>query len=127
MLKTHLKINQHLCGKVITQKEEYAEVLLSTTKEMLADEYGLIHGGFTFGAADYAAMVAVNDPTVLLVAVNVTFLAPIRLGEEIYFQAKVIENDGKKSLVLVTATVAEKKVFEGEFKTYTPTTHILER
>jgi acyl-coenzyme A thioesterase PaaI-like protein len=44
---------------------------------MAADQRGLVHGGFTFGLADYAAMVAVNDPNVVLGAAEVRFLAPV--------------------------------------------------
>jgi len=64
-LNTHLNIDTSLCGKVVKLQENYAEVLLHTTKEMSADTQGLVHGGFVFGAADYAVMSAVNDPDVL--------------------------------------------------------------
>jgi len=65
-LNTHLNIDTSLCGKVTKLEEGYAEVLLYTTQQMTADAQGLIHGGFVFGAADYAAMSAVNDPYVVL-------------------------------------------------------------
>lgn len=32
---------------------------------MAADEYRLVHGGFIFGLADYAVMLAINEPTVV--------------------------------------------------------------
>ncbi len=65
-LNTHLNINTSLCGKVTRLQENYAEVLLHTTQQMTADRQGLVHGGFIFGAADYTAMLAVNDPLVVL-------------------------------------------------------------
>ena len=61
-LSTHLDIDTTLCGKVTKLEPRYAEVLLHTTHQMSADTEGLVHGGFIFGAADYAAMCAVNDP-----------------------------------------------------------------
>ena len=127
MVKTHLRIDQRYSGRVVKVEDGSAEVLLSTSEEMLADDQGLIHGGFTFSAADYAAMVAVNHPTVVLVAANVKYLAPVKLGESVLFKANVIEQNGKKSLVVVSAKVEEKEVFKGEFQTYTPTEHILKR
>ena len=127
MVKTHLKIDERYSGRVVKVEDGYAEVLLSTSEEMLADEQGLIHGGFTFSAADYAAMVAVNEPTVVLAAANVSYLAPIKLGESTLFKAKVVQQEGRKSLVEVSGFVGAKEVFKGEFKTYTPAEHILDR
>ena len=124
-IKTHKKIDERFSGKVIELKENYAKVLLKTIPEMAADEEGLVHGGFTFSSADYAAMVAVNDPYVVLVSADVKFTAPVRVGEEIVFEAKVIEKDGKKSKVEVIGKVYEVKVFEGVFKTYSLDKHIL--
>jgi len=65
-LNTHLKIDNTLCGKVTKLEQNYAQVLLHTTAQMSADAQGLVHGGCIFGAADYAAMSAVNDPLVVL-------------------------------------------------------------
>ncbi len=127
MVKTHLKIDDRFSGEVVKVEDGSAEVLFSTSEEMLADERGLIHGGFTFSAADFAAMVAVNEPTVVLVAANVRFLAPIKLGDSALFRAKVVEQEGRKSLVEVSGFVGEQEVFKGEFQTYTPKSHILDR
>ena len=76
-LKTHLKLDSTLCGEVVELEEGYAKVRLETTQGMAADERGLIHGGFTFGAADFAAMAAVNDKNVVLVEATSRFLAPV--------------------------------------------------
>jgi hypothetical protein len=46
--------SRHTMGMVTG---EAAEVVLTATEEMVVDEKGLIHRGFTF---DYAAMLAVN-------------------------------------------------------------------
>ncbi|WP_281952038.1 hotdog domain-containing protein [Nitrosophilus kaiyonis] len=124
-IKTHKKIDERFSGKVIELKNNYSKVLLKTIPEMVADEEGLVHGGFTFSAADYAAMVAVNDPYVVLVAADVKFTAPVKVGEEVIFEANLIERDGKKSKVEVVGKVYEVKVFEGVFKTYSLDKHIL--
>ena len=61
-LFTHLMINKTLCGELVELKQSYAKTSLLTNSDMSVDEYKLIHGGFIFGAADFAAMAAVNDP-----------------------------------------------------------------
>ena len=126
-LKTHLKINKECSGEVIELCEDYAKVRLQTNEKMVADEYGLIHGGFTFSAADFAAMAAVNEPNVVLTASECRFLAPVQLGDEVIFEAKIIQKEMPKTRVEVVAYVQDKEVFKGEFKTYTLTEHILKR
>ena len=124
-LNTHLNINTSLCGKVTKLQENYAEVLLHTTQQMTADKQGLIHGGFIFGAADYAAMSAVNDPHVVLGASSSKFLAPVKVGDAVLCKATVVSEKGKKREVSVRAFVDEKLVFEGDFTTFVLTQHVL--
>jgi len=76
MLKTHKIASKNLVGEVVELKENESVVRLKTTKEMAVDEKGLIHGGFTFGLADLAAMVAVNHPNVVLGKAEVKFTNP---------------------------------------------------
>ncbi len=68
---------------------------------MAADERGLVHGGFVFGLADYAAMLAVNHPNVVLASAEVRFLKPVVVGERLVAEAWVEETDGRKSRVQV--------------------------
>lgn len=116
-LKTHLKIDQTLNGKVIELKENYAMIELKTTPIMRADKEGLVHGGFIFGAADFAAMACVNDPYVVLAKSEVKFLAPVKVGQSIVFEANVSETDGRKYIVKVVGTCQNKEVFTGAFYT----------
>ncbi|BAF70157.1 hotdog domain-containing protein [Nitratiruptor sp. SB155-2] len=124
-LRTHKSINTALCGKVVDLKKDYAKVVLKTTQIMAADEKGLVHGGFTFGAADYAAMAAVNEPNVVLVAADVGFKAPIQVGDEVVFEARVIKEEGKKVFLTVIGNVGEQRVFNGVFTAFVPDTHVL--
>ncbi len=126
-LKTHLAIDRSLCGDVLALEDGYAKVVLKTTEQMRADERGLVHGGFTFGAADFAAMAAINDPNVVLAAAEVKFLAPVVVGDEVMFEATLQETQGKKGFVEVVGKKGEREVFQGIFITYTPTQHILDR
>jgi acyl-coenzyme A thioesterase PaaI-like protein len=124
-LNTHLNINTSLCGKVIKLHENYVEVLLHTAQQMAADSQGLVHGGFIFGAADYAAMSAVNDPYVVLGASNSKFIAPVKVGDAVIFKATVVGIKGKKVEVDVEAFVNEKLVYEGNFTTFVLPAHVL--
>ncbi len=124
-LNTHLNINTSLCGKVTKLQENHAEVLLHTTQQMSADEQGLVHGGFIFGAADYAAMSAVNDPYVVLGSSSSKFMAPVKVGDTVLCQAEVVSEKGKKKVVEVQAFANEKLVFEGTFTTFVLDKHIL--
>lgn len=124
-LNTHLNINTSLCGKVTKLQVNYAEVLLHTTQQMTADRQGLVHGGFIFGAADYAAMSAVNDPLVVLGSSSSKFLAPVKVGDAVLCKATVVSAKGKKREVKVQAFVSEKLIFEGSFTTFVLDKHVL--
>jgi len=117
LLTTHERINQDLCGEIEKLEHGYVNLKLVTTHEMIADSMGLIHGGFIFSAADFAAMAAVNERNVVLVASDCQFLSPVKFGDIVNFTAKVRHKEGRKRNVHVTANVLDIKVFEGEFKT----------
>lgn len=125
ILKTHNAINQDLSGELVLIEHGYVEVRLTTTPEMAVDKLGLIHGGFLFSAADYAAMVAVNEQNVVLVASDCQFLSPVKLHDEVNFIARVRHKEGRKRNVNVVGYVHDIKVFEGEFKTVILDKHIL--
>jgi len=126
MVNTHTEINPKFSGEVVKNSKDYAKVKLVTTKEMVADKEGLIHGGFIFSAADYAAMVAINEPNVVLAKAEVKFLAPSRVGDILTFEAKVIEKDGPKAKVEVIGYLEDKEVFKGIFSTFVTKKHVLE-
>lgn len=125
ILKTHTRINQELSGELIFLDHGYAEIEIRTTPDMLADDQGLIHGGFIFSAADYAAMAAVNEKNVVLVASDCQFLSPVKQGDMVKIKAKLRHKEGRKRNVLVTGHVHDIKVFEGIFKTVILDKHVL--
>ena len=125
---THQKTSRKLIGEVISIQENKATVQLKILDEMLVDDYGLSHGGFTFGLADYAAMVAVNHPNVVLGKATVKFIKPTVKGDILTAEANVIEIDNAKSIVSVTVLNQDKTlVFEGEFVCFSLDKHILEK
>jgi acyl-CoA thioesterase len=124
-LGTHEEINRDLCGEIQKIESGYVELRLITTENMVADNQGLIHGGFIFSAADFAAMAAVNEKNVVLVGSDCQFLSPVKLGDEVNFIAKVRHKEGRKRNVHVNGYVFDIKVFDGEFKTVITERHVL--
>jgi uncharacterized protein (TIGR00369 family) len=105
-----------------------AEVSLTVDSRMQVDEKGLVHGGFTFGLADYAAMVAVNDPFVVLLSSQVRFLKPVVVGETLTARARVDGTEGKKWRVRCEVfNQGREKVLEGEFLCLVPGRHVLDK
>lgn len=124
--RTHLAIDPGLVGAVEELEEGASRVSLVGRAEMAADGRGLVHGGFTFGLADYAAMVAVNDPNVVLGGAEVRFLAPVRVGERMVAQARVGEAQGRKRTVSVSVTVEGREVLRGTFAAFVLDRHVLD-
>ncbi|HEX5623096.1 MAG TPA: hotdog domain-containing protein [Sulfuricurvum sp.] len=124
-LLTHVKINNAYSGEVVKLDIGYAKVVLNTLDIMKADELGLVHGGFIFSAADFAAMAAVNEPNVVLASCNCLFLSPVRVGDQVVFEAEEHQKEGRKRTVHVKGSVYDIKVFEGEFKTVITERHVL--
>jgi len=124
-LITHEKVNSAFSGEVVKLERGYAKVVLETIEVMRADELGLVHGGFIFSAADFAAMAAVNEPNVVLASSNCLFLSPVRIGDKVTFEAIEHQKEGRKRTVSVKGYVHDIKVFEGEFKTVITERHVL--
>ena len=109
------KVNESFAGTLEEFKDGYARVYFVATNDMIADYKNMIHYAFIFGAANYAAMAAVNKRTMVLVTSKTNFLAPIAVNDEIIFEAKSHQKDTKKRNVHVVGIFNQVKVFEGEF------------
>jgi uncharacterized protein (TIGR00369 family) len=124
--RTHLGADPAWCGRILRLSEGSAEVALETNDAMTVDRKGLVHGGFVFGLADYAAMLAVNDPNVVLGASESRFLKPVMGGAEVVARAESFEQEGRKHRVQVRASVGEEAVFEGTFTCFVLEHHVLD-
>jgi acyl-coenzyme A thioesterase PaaI-like protein len=125
-LKTHLAINKTLCGQLLSIDEGVAVVKIDTTSEMTVDDHHLVHGGFIFGAADFAAMAAVNDPNVVLGSAEVKFLKPSKSGESVILEARITEINGKRRRVDVEGVdEAGTVIFSGVFTCFVLDKHVL--
>mmetsp|Transcript_46247 Transcript_46247/g.77101 ORF Transcript_46247/g.77101 Transcript_46247/m.77101 type:complete len:192 (-) Transcript_46247:125-700(-) len=125
-VNTHLSIDQKMCGTPEELWEGRATVRMTTIDLMAADARGLTHGGFYFGMADYAAMLAVNDPNVVLGAAETRFLKPVQTGDDLLAQATIIGEKGKKRIVEVSVSRGEEIVFDGTFTCFVLPTHVFD-
>lgn len=124
-INTHEKIDRSLCGEPINVADGTSVVRLDTLDSMAADASGLVHGGFVFGLADYAAMLAVNHPNVVLGGAETKFLKPVKAGETVEARAETTETKGRKHVVHVKAFRGDDKVFEGVFTCFVTDKHVL--
>ena len=122
---THLSIDHRLAGAVVALAPRYARVELTVLPEMAADERGLAHGGFVFGVADYAAMLAINHPHVVLGAAEVRFLKPVVVGDTLVAEAWLEAEAGKKRMVKVEVRRGETTVLIGMCTCFVPEQHVL--
>ncbi len=123
---THLKADPRWVGAPVRLAAGEAEARLCTSAEMGVDGEGLVHGGFVFGLADYAAMLAVNDPFVVLGAAEVRLLKPVRAGEVLVANARVEAEAGKRRVVSVRVRRGEDEVMTGTFTCFVLPRHVLD-
>lgn len=127
-IKTHMRADASLLGQpVLIDDDVEAVVELTASEKMAVDEVGLIHGGFIFGLADYAAMLAVNHPNVVLGSSEVRFLAPVIVGNLMIARARVVKRKGNQRQVSVDILVGEKKVLTGLMTCHILHEHVLKR
>ncbi|MFN3598501.1 MAG: PaaI family thioesterase [Aquificaceae bacterium] len=124
-LRTHLEIDRSLSGEIVELSEGYAKLRLKTDDRMVADQWGLIHGGFIFSLGDFCAMAAVNEANVVLAQASIKFLKPVKVGDELLAEGRVERSEGKKRWVKVEVRRGEEKVAEGEFFCLVPEKHVL--
>ena len=103
----------------------YCRVDFTAIDRMAADDKGLVHGGYVFGLADYAAMLAVNHPHVVLGAADVKFLKPVAINDQLTAEARVESVAGIKHQVMVSVTRDTLTVMEGVFTCFVLDQHVL--
>lgn len=123
---THLAIDPLLCGVPVSLAAGSACVELVTSSAMAADARGLVHGGFVFGLADYAAMLAINEPNVVLGSAELRLSAPVTVGDRLRAEATRVRSEGKKQIVEVSVLRANECVLSGTFVCFVPSAHVLD-
>lgn len=124
-LPTHARASDRLVGEALHVCPGHARAQLATVHEMAVDDAGLVHGSFAFGLADFAAMLAVGDPHVVLGSAQARFLAPVAVGAVMIAEAKTKQRRGRKHVVEVTVRVDDKPVFSGVFDCFVLDHHVL--
>lgn len=124
-IQTHKGISAELCGSPLEVSPGRAKVSMTAIPVMAADDKGLVHGGFVFGMADYAAMLAVNDPNVVLGSSEMRFLKPVCVGETITAEAALKEESGRKRVVDVRVVRGETEVASGVCTCFVLDKHVL--
>lgn len=125
--RTHAEIDPALCGSPLELGEGFAEVGMTAAKSMVVDDRGLVHGGFVFGLADHAAMLAVNEATVVLGRAETRFVKPVVVGDELVAAAEIIERSGNKRVVYVEVRRGEEVTMTGELVCYVLDRHVLDQ
>ncbi len=123
--QTHLGISHSLCGEPVSLSPGAATVRFTTTPDMGADTVGLVHGGFVFGLADHAAMLAVNHPHVVLGSAETRFIAPVRIGDCVIASATRTLEKGRKHVLEVEARVGDTVVMTGTLTAFVLDQHVL--
>jgi len=122
---THAEIDTALCGAPTLLAEGHAVLRLETTEAMMVDAQHLVHGGFPFGLADHAAMLAVNHPNVVLAKAETRFLRPVRAGDVLEAEARVTASEGRRRVVDVTVRRGDEVVLTGVFTCAILDDHVL--
>ncbi len=125
-IQTHQAMDAELCGTPVQLEKDFCRIEMKTSDRMRADATGLVHGGFVFGLADYAAMLAVNHPNVVLASADCKFLKPVRSGERLIADARIAESKGKWRTVDVRVTRDGTEVFQGRLSCAVLDRHVLD-
>lgn len=104
-----------MSGELLELYRNKAVVRFTPNERMIMDESKMIHAGFVFNSASFAAMAAINKKYSVLIAADVKFLAPIELGHEVIFKAESIQSDTKKCEVKVEGYLLDIKIFDSIF------------
>lgn len=123
-LKTSTAIKLNLSGVVTELKKSFAKTRLFTLEEMVSDNDGLIHSGFVFSAANYAALASINEENAVAISARTNFLAPVKLGDVVEFEAQAYFDEARKRDIRVYGKVRDIKVFEATFQVVVLDEHI---
>ena len=109
------EMSPNIVGELLELYRNKAVVKFTPNERMTMDESKMIHAGFVFNSASFAAMAAINKKYSVLIAADVKFLAPIELGHEVIFKAEAIQSDTNKCDVKVEGYLLDIKIFDSLF------------
>jgi len=114
-LNTHTNILKNNAYTMLALTDNYASIMINSSKCERVKESGLIYDGVIFSAATFAATAAVNEQNMFLIGVNIDFLNPIKEDADIIFDAQVHVSASGKKIVKVTGKINDISFMEGTF------------
>lgn len=107
------RTSQSLGMRLVDVSPGAAELAMTVRAEMV-NGHGIAHGGFVFALADSAFAFACNSHNVRTVAYacTITFLAPVRLGHELFAVARERSLVGRTGTYDVTVRADDQVVAE---------------
>jgi acyl-coenzyme A thioesterase PaaI-like protein len=108
------QMDQDFCGTIVKMNEARSEIELVTTGDMVSDKKGLVHSGYLYSSATFAALVALNKPNAVIVSSKMNYLAPISVGSTITIRADVKHRDSKKAIIKITGKMLDLEIMDGE-------------
>jgi acyl-coenzyme A thioesterase PaaI-like protein len=124
-IRTTTELDSIYSGHIDSITSEKAVISLVTSKFMVADRDEMVHSGFISSAAEYAALIVVNEPSGMIFAVNSQYYACMRLGEELELTATVRHTDHRKRDIEVIGMMGSIKIYEGKITVIIPDYHPL--
>lgn len=124
-IRTSVELDPVYSGHIETLTEEECKTSLVTTKLMSADNQHMVHSGFISSAAEYAALVVVNEPNGMVYSMNGEHFACARVGDEVRFSAHVRHVDSRKREVEVKARIEAIKIYSAKITIVIPEYHPL--
>ncbi|KEA46627.1 PaaI family thioesterase [Campylobacter mucosalis] len=123
-IKTSPNLKLALSGVVTKLEKNHVKTRLFTTLEMVSDSEGLIHSGFIFSAANYAALTSINEVNCVTINARINFFGPVKLGDVVEFEANAFFDESRKRDVRVIGRIKDIKIFEGTFQLVVLEEHI---
>jgi acyl-coenzyme A thioesterase PaaI-like protein len=92
-----------------------AASVLDTHEGMTFSRTGIVRSHYIFAQADSLALAVIDGQVVLTGLAQSKFRRPVRAGERLYAEARVVRRRQSRFVVEVTTTVASDVVFRGRF------------
>ncbi len=124
-VRTHTELDPNHIGHVDKLKEDESYTTLTTSKMMHADMEQLVHSGYIGSSAEYAALIAVNEPNAMVYSIEAKYYACARVGDDVTFHATVKHSEGRKRDVTVVGKIHSIKIYEAHIIVVIPEYHPL--
>jgi acyl-CoA thioesterase len=124
-VRTHTELDPNQVGHVDHLNPDESRITLTTSRSMHADMENLVHSGYIGSSAEYAALIAVNEPNAMIYSVSSQYFACARVGDDVSYKATVKHSEGRKRDVTVVGKIESIKVYEAHIVVIIPEYHPL--